>query len=267
MQHHHHHHHHVRRLNSGNGWGPGGIFGSGMPNEANGKLTSNGKFHANGKDWESQQSFVEAGYPCRYQEPSPEELEECEHKLEEHKQHMDELIAAGTVLPRPWDMESHPGQGGLRGLQQTQFIDIKVYFNIIRRADGTGDVDDATIYRQIDVLNAGFAGQELYDRCGGDGGQPAPTTGTVNTYIRFVLDPANIRRITNDQWFNLDGSGYNTMKNTLHQGTCSDINIYTGQTSYLGWVSLIVICDGIFFPNLFRFDNVCISRLLRIRLS
>jgi len=236
LQHHHHHHHHhhgVRRLNSGNGWGPGGIFGSDTADEVNGIVTSNGKFHANGKDWDSQQSFVEAGYPCRYQEPSPEELEECEHKLEEHERHMDELIAAGAVLPRPWEMASHPG-AGLRGLQQTQFIDIKVYFNIIRKADGTGDVDDATIYRQIDVLNAGFAGQELYGRCGGNG-QPAPTIGTVNTYIRFNLAQADIRRITNDDWFNLDGSGYNAMVNSLHTGTCRDLNIYTGQTNYLGW--------------------------------
>ncbi len=46
-----------------------GILGS-TPDEVNGKFTPNGKFHAVGMDFDSQQAFVEAGYPCRYQEPT-----------------------------------------------------------------------------------------------------------------------------------------------------------------------------------------------------
>jgi len=233
--HHGHHHHNVRRLGSslfnGNGNDNGHI---------NGAYGTNGKFYAIGRDWISQEDFTMSGSACGYIEPSHEERQRAEQTMRDHQDWMDTLIAAGEAPPRPWNVVN-----GIRGLeQQEEFIDIKVYFNVLRKADGTGDVSNDIIFKQIDVLNAGFGGTELssYSRCGGS------DLGTVNTYIRFNLDPADIRRETNDNWFNnIDNDATHLeIKTALHKGTCRDLNIYTGQSEYLGFAYVSTYHSSIF---------------------
>ena len=83
---------------------------------------------------------------------------------------------------------------------------INVYFHVINKGTGiaNGDVSQAMIDDQIDVLNASF---------GGWGWQ-------------FNLQ--SVDRTTNATWYNgCYGSSETAMKNALRQGTADDLNVYT----------------------------------------
>ena len=94
---------------------------------------------------------------------------------------------------------------------------IPVVFHVIRRTDGTGQVSDALIQTQIDVLNEDFLAY----------GAGAPGT---NTRIRFTL--AGVTRTNNNTWYDDDGTYYNTLSwDPTHY-----LNIYTNTASgYLGY--------------------------------
>jgi len=99
---------------------------------------------------------------------------------------------------------------------------VDVYVHSV--TDGSiGAVSDADIAAQIRVLNNGYSGQE--------GGYP--------TGFTFVL--AGVDRTDNAEWFYAGPttSGEREMKQTLHQGDASDLNIYlTTAGAYLGWAYL-----------------------------
>ena len=129
-------------------------------------------------------------------------------------------LARGDVAREPGSSdtaEEVPGYARNHGSSFTGRIDVYVH----SITDGsTGAVSDADIAKQIQVLNNGFSGQE----------------GGVNTGFTFVL--AGIDRTNNAEWFYAGPttSGERAMKQTLHRGDASDLNIYlTTAGAYLGW--------------------------------
>lgn len=102
---------------------------------------------------------------------------------------------------------------------------INVYVHVINKGSGiaNGDVTDAMITNQINVLNQAYSG----------------ATGGTNTSFRFVL--AGVDRTTNATWFT---ATYNTtaetqMKTALRRGTADDLNLYTNGMGggLLGWAT------------------------------
>ena len=94
---------------------------------------------------------------------------------------------------------------------------VPVVFHIIRRTDGTGEVSDALIQSQIEVLNEDF-------------GAYGAGTGGTDTRIQFTL--AGVTRSTNNTWYNDGGGYYNTLAWDGHEY----LNIYSNNASgYLGY--------------------------------
>jgi len=89
---------------------------------------------------------------------------------------------------------------------------IPVVFHILRTNAGGGDVSDALINSQMDVLNEDF---------GAFGNGAAGT----NTRIQFTL--AGVTRTNNTTWYNDSGTYYNT----LSWDTTQYLNIYTNTAS------------------------------------
>jgi hypothetical protein len=102
-------------------------------------------------------------------------------------------------------------------------VTVQVYFHVITNASGGGNVTDAQIADQIQVLNDAYSG----------------LTGGANTKFRFAL--AGVDRTANNSWF---GAGYGSsaetqMKNALRKGGAGALNFYTNQpsTGELGWAT------------------------------
>jgi hypothetical protein len=93
---------------------------------------------------------------------------------------------------------------------------INVYFHVIRDNTGTqGNVSDAQIDAQIDVLNNAFAGLAEFQLAG--------------------VDYTN-----NSRWFSTGpGGAEKKMKQALRQGSADDLNIYTNNAggNLLGWAT------------------------------
>ncbi|KAJ3096676.1 hypothetical protein HDU96_000686 [Phlyctochytrium bullatum] len=86
----------------------------------------------------------------------------------------------------------------------TSYIVPNLYFSH-HSTTGVGALTDAQVRRQIDVLNADFAG---------------------NYFFNLV----SINRVTNNQWFNQAGPStaiQTTMKRTLRKGGAADLNLYS----------------------------------------
>ena len=113
-----------------------------------------------------------------------------------------------------------------------QTLTIPVVFHVIAKTDGTGDIPEALIKSQMEILNEDFSAL-------------AGTPGAMGTAakIRFVLatkDPngqphTGINRVTNDNYFN-DGGGFQM---ALHWDTKRYLNIYTNSAGgALGYATL-----------------------------
>jgi hypothetical protein len=107
---------------------------------------------------------------------------------------------------------------------RTSIITVNVYFHVIRSGTGAdqGNISDAQIQDQIDVLNDSYSG----------------ATGGADTGFRFNL--AGVTRTTNSDWFNLDYwdiDGEEALKSELRQGGYGDLNIYSANLldGILGW--------------------------------
>ena len=107
-------------------------------------------------------------------------------------------------------------------------LTIPVVFHVIKKTDGTGDIDESLIHSQIEILNEDFDALAGTPGAGGNAGK-----------IRFVLastDPqgqptTGINYVTNDQWFVDPGSGLSPMKAALHWPTARYFNIYTNDAN------------------------------------
>jgi len=120
------------------------------------------------------------------------------------------------------DLQVGGGENDL-GLPNTVSFVIPVYTHIITDAAGNGDVTDAQVEAQLDVLSLSYAGQT--------GGEPTP----------FTFVNAGITRTANPAWYTV---GYGTpeeeaMKTALHQGEGNALNIYLANLGdgLLGWAT------------------------------
>jgi hypothetical protein len=102
-------------------------------------------------------------------------------------------------------------------------VTVDVYVHVITNASGGGNLSDATIANQINVLNASFSGQ----------------TGGVDTPFRWSL--VNTDRTANNTWYTAGPgtSAETNMKNALHEGDSGDLNVYTNNMGggLLGWAT------------------------------
>jgi hypothetical protein len=100
---------------------------------------------------------------------------------------------------------------------------IKVHTHVIRDANGGGDITDAMIQAQIDVLNDAYAGK----------------TGGAKMPFKFVN--VDTDRTNNAAWFTVTpGSSAETdMKTTLRKGGAADLNMYYANIGdgLLGWAT------------------------------
>ncbi|KYF65122.1 zinc metalloprotease [Sorangium cellulosum] len=96
---------------------------------------------------------------------------------------------------------------------------IPVHFHVINKGAGTsnGDVTDAMIAEQIDVLNAAYAS------------------------TRFSFDLASVDRTTNATWYTMGqgSTAERNAKNALRQGGPDHLNLYTANpgNGLLGWAT------------------------------
>jgi Pregnancy-associated plasma protein-A len=101
---------------------------------------------------------------------------------------------------------------------------IDVHFHVINAGPSLaeGNISDATVRRQVDVLDSTFGGSR--------GGVATP----------FSFELASIDRTTNAEWFNM---GYGSRaereaKQALHRGGADDLNIYSVEgAGFLGWAT------------------------------
>jgi hypothetical protein len=92
---------------------------------------------------------------------------------------------------------------------------IPVVFHVLRRSNGAGDVSDALLNSQIDILNEDY--RAMVGQSNG-----TPQIG-VDARIEFTL--AGITRSNSNAWYNDSGTYYNT----LAWDTTRYLNIYTNQ--------------------------------------
>jgi pregnancy-associated plasma protein-A len=120
------------------------------------------------------------------------------------------------------EMEAHAAtSGGV--IKAGGYIDVPVYFHIIKSTSGNGAVSTSQIDAQLDVLNAAYGGE----------------TGGTDTSFRFYL--AGTDTTTNNTWYAM-GSGSNAerqAKIALRQGGSDALNIYTANLGggLLGWAT------------------------------
>ena len=108
---------------------------------------------------------------------------------------------------RRLDRRGRPGQEG---------ASVPVYVHVMAAEDGTGDVSNAQINAQIDVLNATFGGDESGD--------------AADTGFTFTL--AGVDRFYNDTWHRDHASSkYRTL---TRQGGANALNMWLVDFNYLG---------------------------------
>lgn len=139
---------------------------------------------------------------CMTPQPTFKEADEVERKTKAR--------LAGQAKGKPGgEPPPPPVTGGL----------IEVYVHVINKGSGiaNGDVPDAMILDQIDVLNAAFG----------------------STGWSFAL--VTITRTTNAEWYTAGpgSSAEAAMKSALRQGTADDLNLYTSNPGggLLGWAT------------------------------
>lgn len=102
-------------------------------------------------------------------------------------------------------------------------VTIPVAFHVITKKDGTGDVSDELIAKQIDVLNNAYSA--------GEGGFP--------TVFRFGLTTTT--RTANNDWYGVapDSSAEKDLKSALHEGGMDTLNLYSAGIGggLLGWAT------------------------------
>lgn len=140
---------------------------------------------------------------CGTKHPSPEEARMIEEQFQQLR---------GRINAKSGNGKGKPGGGGedppTEPPDTTIWID--VYFHVIRDDNGNGNVTDGQVASQMTVLNNAFSGTPYK--------------------FRFPIEIQNYKpdRIDNSDWYsNCYGSAESEMKEILHQGDATDLNIYT----------------------------------------
>lgn len=97
-------------------------------------------------------------------------------------------------------------------------IRVDVFWHVITRVGGAGNVNNTRIGKQLKVLNNGYKGAT------------APSAAATN--IRFRT--ADIERVANNDWYDwanpdVDPSDNDEAKTALHRGNATDLNIYVAR--------------------------------------
>lgn len=169
--------------------------------------------------FESHKDFIEAGRRCSTRHVDDLEMEEIDNAVRNNRGGK----AGGGG--------SDPGENAR--IYPNGSITIPVYFHVVFRSDGVGNISETWLDNQIAAMNEHYAG----------GDTPAYRGAAANMSFRFVK--AGVTRTQNDAWYAAGpGSAAQTaMKNALHTGTADDLNFYTNSGGgYLGWAT---------FPNEF----------------
>jgi len=164
-----------------------------------------GKFVAGDTVYDSQQAFVDSGARCATLDLRDADSRAVERRLAPW------LAARGRATDAGAGQRLH----GEAELVTGGVID--VYFHVISNTRGEGDVSDATISEQMDVLNAAFGGTGWSFRL-------VETTRTANN-AWFVMRP---------------GTGPERQaKAALRRGGAQALNIYTANPKggLLGWAT------------------------------
>ncbi|MFC4053888.1 zinc metalloprotease [Actinomadura syzygii] len=124
----------------------------------------------------------------------------------------------GTAQVAAMEKDFQNRLGKLRN-KKTSAITVRVHFQVVYGS--AGNVPDATLNKQIDVMNSAYAGSG----------------------VTFTL--AEIKRTQNSAWFSDPQANEAAMKNALHVGNAQDLNFYTADlgNSLLGWAT---------FPSSYR---------------
>jgi hypothetical protein len=89
-------------------------------------------------------------------------------------------------------------------------VTIPVHVHVLTRDNGTGDVKDWRVRKQVDVLNESFSG--------------ATSPDAVNTPFRFRL--ASIDRTANTDWYTMDPQDSLEARRALRTGDATHLNLY-----------------------------------------
>jgi hypothetical protein len=171
--------------------------------------------------FESHKAFIDAGRRCSTRNVDDIEVDEIDKQARDN----------GRALGRQGGGGGGGGGTDLARLYSNGSITIPVYFHVVYRSDGVGNIPDAWLDNQINAMNEHYTGLDT----------PVYRTAAANTSFRFAK--AGVTRTLNDSWYAAGpGSAAQTaMKNALHQGTADDLNFYTNSGGgYLGWAT---------FPN------------------
>ena len=176
-----HAHFHHRHLENGNDTD---LCDEDIPNglsyEIDGRRTQS-RFRVGSYDWGTLKAFEAAGARCVSSEPTPRQVKNYNHILDDYRRRFgsNRRLAAAKQIP--------------------------VYFHIIKPSNGRGgDVSNAQITEQIDVLNASFEGVFEFTNSGTDSTQRS-------SYYSASHDSA----------------AETQMKTSLRKGGANALNIYT----------------------------------------
>jgi hypothetical protein len=158
-------------------------------------------FYLDGIIWRDQQAFIDSGGRC-----GTRPVDDIEARS------IAEALARFRAEQGAASVEREPGS-----------VPVNVYFHVITASNGEGNLNDASIAAQLEVLNAAYSG----------------ATGGANTPFRFAL--LAVDRTANDQWFTARPGTVEEqeMKMALHRGAAKDLNLYTNApgSGLLGWAT------------------------------
>jgi hypothetical protein len=169
-----------------------------------------------GTVFESHKSFIDAGRKCNTRHADDMEIEKIDRKL-----------AANRATQGGGSGGGSTSTDGSR-IYSSGSITIPVYFHVVSKADGTGNIPDSRLDAQIAAMNEHYAGQ--------DG--PVYRAAAANMSFRFAR--AGVTRTVNDTWYAAGpgSTAESQMKNALRVGTADDLNFYTNSGGgYLGWAT------------------------------
>ncbi|CAN5867904.1 zinc metalloprotease [soil metagenome] len=168
--------------------------------------------------FESHKAFIDAGRKCQTRNVDDLEMEEIESAVKDKR-----------------GEKGRPGGGADPGedarIYPNGSISIPVYFHVVYRSDGTGNISETSLDDQINAMNEHFSGLDT----------PAYRTAAANTSFRFVKE--GVTRTQSNAWYAAGpgSASESQMKNALRVGTADDLNFYTNSGGgYLGWAT---------FPN------------------
>jgi hypothetical protein len=155
-----------------------------------------------------------SGVECATDEGSAARVRPGQHEHERNEMSPKEVAAAEK------DMNARLA-GRKAGVQAV--VTIPVVFHVVYASDGTGNVTSTQINQQIAEMNQDFAGGE--------------SSQAANTEFQFRLQAT--RRWQNNSWFNDPDSaaGEAAMKTATHEGDAGVLNIWSTNTSYLGYAT------------------------------